>query len=87
VAEQVRLVRSLQAKGVAQNYIIHNRYEPDLRAAGSIYFPDQTIVRLPNLPRQVEPQARVEGCCPAFVLVSDRLVIILDLPACCCLGL
>jgi arsenite-transporting ATPase len=60
VAEQVRLVKSLTQKGVAQNYIIHNRYEPDLELPDHL-FPEQTIVRLPNLPRSIAPQTRVEG--------------------------
>ncbi|AFY68579.1 arsenite efflux ATP-binding protein ArsA [Thalassoporum mexicanum PCC 7367] len=60
VAEHARLVETLQAKGVAQNYIVHNRYVPGIELPQD-FGTAQTIVRLPNLPRLVEPQTRVEG--------------------------
>lgn len=60
IAEAERLARSLQAMGVAQSYVVHNRYEPTDKPV-SDSFPDQTIVRLPALPRSITPLARIQG--------------------------
>ena len=60
IAEQVRLTASLQKMGVSQRYVVHNRYIPD----GEIHprlFAEQTIVRLPSLPRSVPPIDRIKG--------------------------
>jgi len=64
VTEAQRLTASLAQLGLAQRYLVHNRYEP-----GQVLTPDTpsnpfaalTIVRLPPLPRSVSPLARVQG--------------------------
>jgi arsenite-transporting ATPase len=59
LAEAQRLTASLEQLGIAQRYLIHNRYEADQDIAGD-NFPQQTIVRLPNLPRSITPLARIQ---------------------------
>ncbi len=60
VAEHIRLTESLKIMGVNQRYVVQNRYSPEVEIDGNL-FPDQTIVRLPRLPRSVEPIARIQG--------------------------
>lgn len=60
IAEQVRLTESLEKMGVPQRYVVHNRYSGDGEIDGSL-FAEQTIVRLPILPRSVEPLERIKG--------------------------
>lgn len=57
-AEAQRLTQALQKLGVQQRYIVLNRYEPE--STFSPNFPNQTIVRLSNLPRCVEPRDRLQ---------------------------
>lgn len=59
LAEAERLTESLEHLGIAQRYLIHNRYDVDQEIATD-RFPQQTIVRLPNLPRSIPPMARIE---------------------------
>ncbi len=60
IAEQVRLTQSLQNMRVPQRYIVHNRYSQD-NSLNAGLFADQTIIRLPILPRSVEPLDRIKG--------------------------
>ncbi len=60
VAEHIRLTESLENMGIEQRYIVQNRYHQQIEVNASL-FPQQTIVRLPALPRSVEAIARVEG--------------------------
>ncbi|MBD2773087.1 ArsA family ATPase [Iningainema sp. BLCCT55] len=60
IAEVARLTESLQNMGVAQRYIVHNRYSKDVELDTSL-FAEQTIIRLPILPRSVEPLDRIKG--------------------------
>jgi arsenite-transporting ATPase len=60
VAEQLRLTASLKKKGVYQRYVVQNRYHANEEIDRDL-FPDQTLIRLPSLPRSVEPLARVKG--------------------------
>jgi arsenite-transporting ATPase len=60
VAEQVRLTASLKKMGVYQRYVVQNRYHANEEIERDL-FPDQTLIRLPSLPRSVEPLARVKG--------------------------
>lgn len=60
IAEQVRLTASLQNMGVSQRYVVHNRYSPNEEIDPGL-FAEQTIVRLPSLPRSVEPIDRIKG--------------------------
>lgn len=60
IAEQVRLTESLKSMQVQQRYAVHNRYKPGEEIAADL-FPEQTIVRLPVLPRSVEPLERIQG--------------------------
>ncbi len=58
-AEAQRLTESLTTLGIAQRYIVHNRYEADQPAIASL-FPQQTIVALSNLPRCISPLERIQ---------------------------
>jgi len=60
VAEQVRLTESLKEMGVQQRYAVHNCYQSGVDIDGNL-LAEQTIIRLPMLPRSVEPLARIEG--------------------------
>lgn len=60
IAEQIRLTESLQKMGVPQRYVVHNRYTQDQSIDAGL-FGDQTIIRLPILPRSVEPLDRIKG--------------------------
>lgn len=58
-AEAQRLEQSMDKLGIAQRYIVHNRYQPGHEVAN--LFPRQTLVRLPELPRSVTPLERIEA--------------------------
>ncbi|NJN85984.1 MAG: ArsA family ATPase [Leptolyngbyaceae cyanobacterium SL_7_1] len=60
VAETERLARSLVEKGVAQRYLIHNRYQVGQMLTLSNRH-DHTIVRLPRLPRSIAPIEQVKA--------------------------
>ncbi len=60
IAEQARLTESLKSMQVQQRYAVHNRYKPGEEIAADL-FPEQTIVRLPVLPRSVEALERIQG--------------------------
>jgi arsenite-transporting ATPase len=60
VAEQLRLTASLKKMGIYQRYVVQNRYHANEEIDRDL-FPDQTLLRLPSLPRSVEPLARVKG--------------------------
>ncbi len=65
VAEAQRLTATLAQMGVAQHYVVHNRYQPEDAAVAAV-FPQQAIVRLPGLPRSVAPLERVAGAAQIF---------------------
>lgn len=58
-SEHVRLTESLKTMGIEQRYVVQNRYSQALEVDPSL-FPEQTIIRLPTLPRSVEPLARIK---------------------------
>ncbi len=60
VAETERMIQALAEQGVSQRYLIHNRYEAE-KAIDASVFPNQTLVRLPNLPRSIPPLERIQG--------------------------
>ncbi|MFM6280372.1 MAG: ArsA family ATPase [Dolichospermum sp.] len=60
IAEHIRLTQSLKTIGIQQRYVVQNRYTQDVEIESSL-FPQQTIIRLPNLPRSVEPVARIKA--------------------------
>ncbi|MFN5871528.1 MAG: ArsA family ATPase, partial [Aphanizomenon sp.] len=60
IAEHIRLTESLKTIGIQQRYVVQNRYTEDVEIESSL-FSQQTIIRLPNLPRSVEPIARIKG--------------------------
>lgn len=60
IAEQVRLTESLEKMEVSQRYIVHNRYNSVSEIDANI-FPNQTIIRLPILPRSIEAIARIQA--------------------------
>ncbi|WP_460205769.1 ArsA family ATPase [Scytonema sp. NUACC21] len=59
IAEQIRLTDSLAKMGVPQRYIVHNRYNSDVEIEKNL-FSKQKIIRLPILPRSVEPLDRIK---------------------------
>lgn len=60
IAEHIRLTESLKTIGIQQRYVVQNRYTHDVEIESSL-FSQQTIIRLPNLPRSVEPIARIKA--------------------------
>ena len=60
IAEHIRLTESLKTIGIQQRYVVQNRYTQDVEIESSL-FSQQTIIRLPKLPRSVEPMARIQG--------------------------
>lgn len=72
IAEHIRLTESLAKMGVNQRYVVQNRYSPEAEVEGSL-FPKQTIIRLPRLPRSVEPLARIQ--CAAHLLFEFEELI------------
>ncbi len=58
LAEASRLTQTLHDMDMHQQYVVHNRYEPGQDIATAL-FPNQTIVRLPQLPRAIAPQAQI----------------------------
>ncbi|MFW9262579.1 ArsA family ATPase [Nostoc sp. CALU 546] len=63
LAEQQRLFKSMQKIGVSQNYLVLNRFNST--ATINCDFPGLTMVRLPMLPRSVQPLERIQaaaGC-------------------------
>jgi arsenite/tail-anchored protein-transporting ATPase len=59
IAEAQRLTHTLDQIGIAQRYIVHNRCSPTDDSLKT-QFPHQAIVRLPNLPRCIEPLERIQ---------------------------
>ncbi|WP_448598548.1 ArsA family ATPase [Thermoleptolyngbya sp.] len=59
LAEAARLTDSLQALGIQQTYLVHNRYVPGQEIPAE-QFPGQTIVRLAGLPRGILPQEQIQ---------------------------
>ncbi|XGV98049.1 MAG: ArsA family ATPase [Leptolyngbya sp. BL-A-14] len=58
-AEAHRLAEMLKTMGVAQRYLVHNRFESGQKLSEEL-FSDQTIVRLPGLPRSIAPCDRIQ---------------------------
>jgi arsenite-transporting ATPase len=58
-AEAQRLATTLNDMGVAQHYIVHNRFEAGQKLTEGL-FSEQTIVHLPGLPRSISPGDRVQ---------------------------
>ncbi len=57
LAEAQRLTQTLQSMGIAQHYIIHNRYQPGQDVAAA--FPDQQVIRLPAFPPGATAEAQI----------------------------
>lgn len=60
IAEAERLYSSLEKMNISQNYVIINRFVSG-QAIDTERFPGATVVRLPMLPRSVEPLERIAG--------------------------
>jgi len=60
LAEAERLTLSLKKMGVSQRYIVCNRYTEG-QSIPTDSFPEQTIVRLPLLPRAIAPLKQIQG--------------------------
>ena len=60
VAETQRMTEALEEQEISQRYIIHNRYHPHQEIDVN-RFPNQTVVRLPLLPRSIPALERIEG--------------------------
>jgi arsenite-transporting ATPase len=73
LAEATRLTATLTDMSVPQHYIVHNRYTPDNDLPpGS--FPEQTVIRLPDLPDSIHPHVQVEGASQLLFARSPALV-------------
>ncbi|WP_179068225.1 ArsA family ATPase [Nostoc sp. C052] len=70
ISEHIRLTESLKNMGVNQHYIVQNRYSREVEIDGSL-FPEQTMIRLPGLPRSVEPIARIQGAANLLFEVEE----------------
>lgn len=70
ISEHIRLTASLKKMGVNQRYVVQNRYSQEVEIDGGL-FPEQTIIRLPGLPRSVEPIARVQGAANLLFEVEE----------------
>lgn len=70
ISEHIRLTASLKKMGVNQRYVVQNRYSQEVEIDDSL-FPEQTIIRLPGLPRSVEPIARVQGAANLLFEVEE----------------
>ncbi len=60
LAETERMVAALDARGVSQRFLVHNRYEAG-REVERERLGDLTVVRLPALPRAIAPLARIKA--------------------------
>lgn len=60
VAEAARLSQSLVDMKVHQRYVVQNMFERG-RDVDADQFPQQTIVKLPALPRVIPPQEQIQG--------------------------
>ena len=60
LAEAIRLTQALTDLGITQRYIIHNRYQAS-KPIDASQFPQQTLIPLPDLPREVPPLAQTKG--------------------------
>jgi len=67
LAEAKRLTDSLIEMGVTQNYLVHNRYQTGIELDGD-WLSDQTIVRLPLLPRSIDALNRIEAAAKLLLL-------------------
>ncbi|MCC5634034.1 TRC40/GET3/ArsA family transport-energizing ATPase, partial [Nostoc sphaeroides CHAB 2801] len=70
ISEHIRLTESLKNMGVNQRYVVQNRYSREVQIDGSL-FPEQTMIRLPSLPRSVEPIARIQGAANLLFEVEE----------------
>jgi arsenite/tail-anchored protein-transporting ATPase len=59
LAESVRLTQSLQTMEVSQRYVVHNRFDA-AQALPADLFPQQTVIRLPSLPRAIAPLEQIK---------------------------
>jgi arsenite/tail-anchored protein-transporting ATPase len=59
IAEHIRLTDSLKKMGIQQRYVVQNRYTQNSEINQGL-FSEQTIIRLPQLPRSVEPIDRIK---------------------------
>ncbi len=60
VAESERLAQSLNSMQVSHRYVVHNRYA-DGQDDVALRFPQQTVVKLPSLPRAIAPLQQIQG--------------------------
>ncbi|WP_242517634.1 ArsA family ATPase [Leptolyngbya iicbica] len=73
LAEATRLTATLNDMSVPQYYIVHNRYAPGQDLPPNT-FPEQTVIRLPDLPDSVHPQMQVAGASQLLFAKSPALV-------------
>jgi len=59
LAEANRLSATLQTMGIAQSYRVHNHYHAG-EEIPTTEFPAQQVVRLPELPRSLDPLTRIQ---------------------------
>lgn len=62
LAETQRLIQELENRGISHHFVVENRADPEAAAKTAMlsqYFAEQTVIHLPNLPRSIEPVARI----------------------------
>jgi arsenite/tail-anchored protein-transporting ATPase len=60
LAETKRLVETVDKLNISQRYTVHNRYQ-EQNTVDPQFFPQQTIIHLPVLPRSIPPLERIQG--------------------------
>jgi arsenite/tail-anchored protein-transporting ATPase len=60
LAETKRLIETVDKLNISQRYTVHNRYQEQVPGDPQ-FFPQQTIIHLPELPRSIAPLARIQG--------------------------
>lgn len=58
-AETVRLAQSMEDLGIAQRYVVHNRYRPGYELPEGL-LTGQTIVKMADLPRAIAPIEQIQ---------------------------
>lgn len=61
IAESERLAQSLVSMQVSHRYVVHNRYDVFQEGDVAPHFPNQTVVKLPPLPRAIAPLEQIKG--------------------------
>jgi arsenite/tail-anchored protein-transporting ATPase len=73
LAETKRLVETVDKINISQRYTVHNRYQEKV-SIDPQFFPQQTIIHLPILPRSIPPLERIQGAASLlFENIEERV--------------